>query len=52
MAKSIVRYSVWVRIDQDGEDDLNGEQLEAVRVAFRSTPGFIESSFEDSYRDE
>jgi hypothetical protein len=42
---------VWVRIDQDGEDDLNGEQLKAVRMAFTRVPGFVDSSFEDSYEE-
>lgn len=52
MPKSIVRYSVWVRVDQEGEDDLDINQLKAVRRALSEVPGFVEASFEDSYEDE
>lgn len=52
MATATVRYSIWVTVDRRGEDDLNGEQLEAVRLALRKVPGFIDSSFEDCYWDD
>lgn len=43
-----VRYSVWVHVDDLESDDT----LDGVSEAFHNVPGFIESSWEDSYDDD
>lgn len=45
---TIVRYSVWIRVDDMEDDDYHT----AVHLAFGEVPGFIESSWEDSYDDD
>lgn len=43
-----VRYSVWIHFD-DIESDT---EHDAATEAFNAIPGFIESSWEDSYDDD
>lgn len=43
-----VRYSVWIHFDDIETDIEHG----AVQQAFGTIPGFIESSWEDSYDDD
>lgn len=43
---TIVRYNVWIRVSD--LDDYHAD----VREAFQQVPGFIESSWEDSYDDD
>lgn len=40
-----VRYSVWVEVDRLGDE----AAFNAIYSAFDAIPGFLESSWEDSY---
>lgn len=44
---TIVRYNVWVQVE-----DLDNFDHKAMHKAFEELPGFIESSWEDSYDDD
>lgn len=52
MAKTIYRYSVWVSVPTDEDGEAIGGAMDPIYDAMKKIPGFLESSFEDSYSDE
>lgn len=51
MAKRVYRYSIWVSVETDEDGDAVSGAMDQVYDVMSSIPGFMESSFEDSYED-